>query len=144
MHGGFFFWAGVAFCCYLAAVLLLCLCIGEWPRLVTLGRRRPRGGSLRLAASPGLRAATTYTTEAPQLAAAFSSSCTPPGGVSAGWEIPRRLRDPSRLTGRGWSTHAMEDLGASGRQPPGADSPEVQAVVHAVSLGVYHRLGDAA
>jgi len=79
------------------------------------GRRRPDGGSSKPPASPTPKAGTTLglsgtaTTD-------YSSSPLPLGLRSVAWEAPRLLRDPSRLTGRGWSIAGTEALGANGVQ----------------------------
>jgi hypothetical protein len=80
------------------------------------GRARRRGGYIKPPASPRLNPGMTRVLLVPGATAYFSSFYVP-GGVSEAWETPRLLRDPSRLTGRGWSTVGTEALGASGARP---------------------------
>jgi hypothetical protein len=75
----------------------------------------PRGGGSNQHASPTPRAATTREPSA-TAATASSSSSLVPGHRSVVWEAPRMLRDPSRLTGRGWSTLGTATPGANGLQ----------------------------
>jgi hypothetical protein len=87
------------------------------------GRTRLRGGKRKRAVSLMRSRVVAYTTPATPTRAASTSSYLLPGGASAEWVTPRELRDPSRLTGRGWSTAGTEALGASGRPPTPAASP---------------------
>ena len=86
------------------------------PPMRARGRARRRGGYIKPPASPTLNPGMTRALLVPGTTAYFSSPSVP-GGVSEGWETPRLLRDPSRLTGRGWSTVGTEALGANGQQP---------------------------
>jgi len=97
------------------ALLYLLLLSPPGPRRAR-GRRRRRGGYVKPPVSPRLNPGMTRALLVPGTSAYFSSPSVP-GGVSEGWETPRLLRDPSRLTGRGWSTVGTEALGASGQQP---------------------------
>lgn len=83
------------------------------------GRHPRRGGYIRLSASRTPSRAMIRTPQEAAVMGYFSSSL-PPGGVSEGWAFPRWQRDPSRLTGRGWSTLGTADPGANGLQRPDA------------------------
>lgn len=84
----------------------------------TAGRSPRRGGYVKPPASPMQRAATIR--QQSEVDWGYSSSNPPPGGASVEWVGRRLLRDPSRLTGRGWYTVGTEALGASGRLLPPA------------------------
>lgn len=72
------------------------------------GEQNRRGGYVKPPASPGTKAAT-----APPAPTSTSLSGAP-SLVSAAWETPRSLRDPSRLTERGWSTSGTVVAGENG------------------------------
>jgi hypothetical protein len=86
-------------------------------------RSRRRGGYIKPHASP-IRSRGTTLTRSDQETTGSSSSPYPPGGLSEDWVGRRLLRDPSRLTGRGWSTVGTEGAGGNGQQPNSADSPD--------------------
>ncbi len=81
---------------------------------VLVGGRHPRrGGYIRPGASHRLSPTIINAQSDAATTGSFSLRC-PPGGVSEAWETPRLRRDPSRLTGRGWSTLGTAAPGASG------------------------------
>ena len=97
----------------------------------TSSRAHRRGGYIRPSASTPTKSDSEATREwlhggfdgmtpTMRLVVEGCSSSTRPGGASAGWAIPRALRDPSRLTGRGWSTLGTATRGASGAPPDSA------------------------
>ena len=75
------------------------------------GRNRRHGGYIRPPASAGTS----------PLTGSFPPTSTslrpPPGGVSVAWSLPRAHRDPSRLTGRGWSGDLTAARGVNGEPP---------------------------
>jgi hypothetical protein len=78
-------------------------------------RSRRRGGYVKPPASPIASRGTTLTRSEQETTASFSSPY-PPGGLSEDWVGRRLLRDPSRLTGRGWSTVGTAEAGKNGQQ----------------------------
>lgn len=109
-------------------ILAIALALGYWqfgwsPALVVpcllaltvirtpseLSQRRRRGGWLRVPASP-----TTNQTTAPPAPTSSSSSPAPGPLWGADWQARRLLRDPSRLTERGWSTNVTVVPGENG------------------------------
>ena len=110
------FWLGV-----LCGALLLAALIGR------PGRDLRRGGYIKPPASTDTRSASQlYLTRLPGRSYGVtetilhhvedSSSYGGPGPVSAAWAIPRLRREPSRLTGRGWSTVGTAGAGGNGRR----------------------------
>ena len=72
-----------------------------------------RGGFVKLRVSPTQSLGTILELSETETTAPISSPY-PHGGVSGAWEARRLLRDPSRITGRGWSIAGTEALGANG------------------------------
>lgn len=105
----------------LSLVLFVWLVVYLWVLALcrTAGRSPRRGGYVKPPASPMQRAATIR--QQLEVDWGYSSSNPPPGGASVEWVGRRLLRDPSRLTGRGWSTLGTAAPGANGLQPTAAD-----------------------
>jgi hypothetical protein len=114
---GFFTLSGVLAWCWLCAYLLYWLVTGERPTLI---QRRRRGGYIKPRVSHTPSRGITLTSGLIRRIEDCSSLSGAPGLVSEAWETPRMLRDPSRLTGRGWSIGVM-DAGANGRPVHSAD-----------------------
>jgi len=105
----------------LLAAFYLGLCLGLLTRSLALAAsRHPRhGGDTKQPASPGQRAVTAFPQSTTVTMGYFSLPLLP-GGASEAWVGRRMLRDPSRLTGRGWSIVGTEALGANGAPPKDA------------------------
>lgn len=94
------------------------------------GRPSRRGGYVKPPASPGTKAGTIRGVSVMGPTGSISSSY-PPGGLSADWVGRRALRDPSRLTERGWSTVGTAAVGANGLRQAFAASiePELAGII---------------